>query len=209
MSMSSISPAAPQIEKTSESMFYVVSVKKMFALTVFSLGLYVLYWTYRNWATYKRATGDRVIPVLRTFFGVFFLYALLKRVDRGFCSSGLSHKWSPALLTLGMVGTLALSFVPHLMEPAMSSPHWLAEVSPREAIGRISMVYLVLFTVGGLQLWLMALIQEAINAHERDPFGENNDQLTLANWLWMLPGILFWGLMIFSWASLAFLVAHR
>lgn len=71
------------------------------------------------------------------------------------------------------------------------------------------MVYLVLFTVGGLQLWLMALIQEAINAHERDPFGENNDQLTLANWLWMLPGILFWGLMIFSWASLAFLVAHR
>lgn len=61
--------------------FYVVSKKKMAILFISTLGLYQLYWIYRNWRLYKTATGQRMWPVARAIFPVFFIHSLFREVD--------------------------------------------------------------------------------------------------------------------------------
>jgi hypothetical protein len=199
MSTSTVSPAPASLDKPPRSWFYVVSVRKLIVMTFFTFGFYLVYWNYRNWATYKRATGEKVIPLLRAFFAVFFLYALLKRVDDGLRARNLASGFSPVLLTLGIVITVMLACAPALLEPGMSTADWLKDVPAEEANYTLLKAYGFMYCVWALQLWLMALVQRAMNFHEADADGKGNSRLTLVNWLWMLPGLLMFTLSLLAW----------
>lgn len=199
MSTSTVSPSTPSEDKASGPLFYVVSVRKMIVMTFFTFGAYILYWNYRNWATYKRATGDKVIPLLRTLFPVIFLYPLLKRVDNGLRARNLACGFSPVLLTIGILITMLLACSPVWIEPGLRSPDWLKDVPAKEANYRLLKVYGVMYSVWALQLWLMALVQRAMNFHEADAEGVGNRRLTLANWLWILPGIFIFTVCLLAW----------
>ncbi|ACJ27449.1 Conserved hypothetical protein [Shewanella piezotolerans WP3] len=60
-----------------DSQFYPVSLVKFFVLSVFSLGLYSAYWSYKNWQ-YIKYEKDRpdIWPVARAVFSPFWYYPL-------------------------------------------------------------------------------------------------------------------------------------
>lgn len=188
MSTSTVSTDVEQHSQSVEPRFYMVSVSKMILMTLFTCGFYMLYWQYRNWATYKRATGDNVIPLVRTIFGIFFLYALLKRVDRGLRERGFDHKWSPGLLFAGIVLTTLVSLLPFFV-PDMNN---LALLPMEESIRRYLWLNMAMLLVMALQFWMIGRIQRAINVHEGDCGACGNNRLGLVNWLWMLPGMVLW-----------------
>lgn len=66
-----------------ESKFYPVSLPKFIVLSFVTLGLYQLYWYYRNWCYIKRADNVDILPFARAFFSGFWAYSFYKRLVNG------------------------------------------------------------------------------------------------------------------------------
>lgn len=193
MSTSTISPEVELPTDKFRPHFYVVSVRKMAIMMLLTWGVYGIYWHYRNWATYKRATGDKVIPLLRAIFSIFFLYPLLKRIDRGLQDRGKDRQWSPGLLALGIILTILMaSLLPGLLDPALNSFGWIAQATPEVALRSSVHLYAVVLPLFCLQIWLTGKIQRAINLHEGDEAGGGNNKISWVNRAWLVPGTLMW-----------------
>lgn len=68
-------------EKSPDPAFYVVSRKKFMLLFVLTGGAYFFFWSYLNWARYKRASDASVLPLVRGFFAYYFLFSLFGRIN--------------------------------------------------------------------------------------------------------------------------------
>ena len=60
--------------------FFDVSIPKLVVLSVCSLGIYELYWFYKNWQIVRARERSDISPLSRAVFGYFFCYALFKRI---------------------------------------------------------------------------------------------------------------------------------
>ncbi len=181
MSISSSSPNSPELSNTvvDGPKFFVVSLRKLIVMTIFTFGMYWIYCFYRNWVLYQRATGEPVIPIVRTVFSIFFIYSLLTKVDRQICLSGRSYAWSPPALVGGLILSTLLIFV-------TGAP---IDLRPIEALVIVSALDVV-------RIFMIVRIQQAINFCVGDPEGEVNARLSFFNWLWILPGIPAWFLIV-------------
>ncbi|MFJ4372875.1 hypothetical protein ACIP1T_09670 [Pseudomonas japonica] len=183
-----------------QPMFFVVSINKLITMTLLTTGIYLFYWFYRNWANYRQATGERVIPLLRSIIPVFFIYPLLKRIDQGFKQSGRQFAWSPLnlALTLWMVVVISVASAIMTPEPIGQLPH--------DALLHLRYLIESMLQLGA-SLWLVCCIQRAINTHEEDPQGLSNSGFTGANIGWMAFGVAIW-VLYFSSVAMLLLLAY-
>lgn len=155
---------------------YTVSVRKFAMLYLFTLGGYTFYWSYRNWAAYRNATGVDVMPVMRGLFWPFFIFALFEKIQNRLGRMGRSYCWNPkprAVLVLLVLVMLVLLL-------------WFISL---QSGGIVSVAGSVALIAGGLFLFVGA--QRAINLLEKGSKGNCNAVLTAANKLWMAGGGLF------------------
>ncbi len=59
--------------------FYLVSTAKFLIMDTITFGVYQLYWWYRQWRAIQLREMTGIIPVLRAFFAVFFVFGFSKR----------------------------------------------------------------------------------------------------------------------------------
>lgn len=64
-----------------ESTFYPVSPIKFFSLSFATLGLYTVYWSYKNWQFVRSRDRPDVWPVFRAIFSPFWYYALFSWLE--------------------------------------------------------------------------------------------------------------------------------
>jgi len=64
-----------------EPVFFQTSAKKAGILMFFTLGLYSLYWFYKHWIMIRVSTGEKVTPILRAIFQIFFVFSLFGRIE--------------------------------------------------------------------------------------------------------------------------------
>jgi hypothetical protein len=57
------SPTAP--------IFFAVSIPKFIVLSICSIGIYDLYWFYKNWQLVRAREQSDISPFWRAFFGIF------------------------------------------------------------------------------------------------------------------------------------------
>lgn len=179
-------------EITSDS-FYVVSIKKFSILFLSTFGLYTLYWFYQNWALYRAKTGEKMWPVMRAIFSIFFTHSLYRKVQENLEDRKIEFSWMPSTSA-----TLYVLFVVTL------------EIVDRLANKQIGLPFTALASVPlTLVIWYVMLIpQKAINACCGDPEGNQNSTLTAANIGWIAFGLLIWGLILLGLiASLGFIDA--
>jgi hypothetical protein len=162
---------------------YVVSTKKFWVLLIATLGLYQIYWFYRNWKLYKDHTGSHIWPIPRAIFNVFFMYSLNTVVNQRIKRQQLTHSWSP--------GYCALIFIVFAVIGNVCDRLSMREIgSPiTDILGPIVM------PIWGWALWQT---QMAINVACKDIEGESNSAFTAANYVWITIGALFWILILFS-----------
>lgn len=170
--------------------FYVVSIKKFSVLFVATLGLYSLYWYYRNWACYKSqwASHDKdredLWPIARAFFAVFFVHSLFREVkalgrDKPAVEAWESGKHATQLVVL----MIASQLLDRLAYREIGSPY-------TDTLSLIILAPLLL---------LYTTAQEKINASCDDPGGHSNTHFTAANYAWIIGGAIFWCLVLLNY----------
>ncbi len=102
--------------------FFPVAKTKLIVLSIFTYGLYITYWFYRNWSYVKvtdnlvRPNSNHSIPWGRAIFSLFWYYPLYKRVfdhdqQSNEFNRGINLIWGAFFA----VGYLAIYIVPELL----------------------------------------------------------------------------------------------
>lgn len=86
-----------------QTTFFVVAPRKLVLMVLLSQGMYSFYWLYKHWACYRQATGAKVLPLVRAFFSVFFFYSLVMKISQKLALDGVSYRWWPRSLALGLI----------------------------------------------------------------------------------------------------------
>jgi hypothetical protein len=58
-----------------------VTTQKFIVMSLFTLGLYKIYWSYQNWKRLRALSGENIEPFRRAFFAPFWFFSLFKRID--------------------------------------------------------------------------------------------------------------------------------
>ncbi|NIB44137.1 hypothetical protein HBA55_31350 [Pseudomaricurvus alkylphenolicus] len=160
-----------------EGEFYGVSPLKLSVLFISTIGMYSIYWFYRNWYLYRAKNDEDIWPIARGFFNIFFAYSLFTAVDGRLHDKKTGRSWSPGLMaTIYVVLSILGSVCDRLSYNAVGSPY----------------TDLVSLVVLPILLAIFLKVQSAINTVLGDPHGIANSKFTLANYVWILIGCLFW-----------------
>ena len=160
-----------------EPLFYVVAPAKFLWLSIMTMGMYFVYWFYRNWRQVRIHNGASISPVMRGIFHVFFVHRLFGEVERRLERQGGHPGWRPEELpTRYVVMLIGSNLLGHLADHDVGMP--------------VTLLASIVITV--LMAFVLLPGQRAINLACGDPDGSANRRLTGANWLWLVLGGLFW-----------------
>jgi len=81
-------PAPAAIPQRTAPLYFSVSKTKLIIMSIFTLGIYELYWFYKNWNHVKIRTRQKIRPFWRTILSVFYCYSLFKQVQESVDSHG-------------------------------------------------------------------------------------------------------------------------
>lgn len=166
--------------------FYAVSPTKYWVLMIVTLGLYRLYWFYKHWSNYRYATGESMWPIWRSIFSVFFTHSLFREIEAQIGRVHSRHDWNPVLwATLYVVAVISEGLIDRIGRIAHLG------MAP---VFAISMLALTCALVAGYHA------QKAANAAVGDPDGQSNARFTIANWFWIVIGLLFWSMALIGLA---------
>jgi len=167
-----------QADSNTDSRFYVVSTRKLLILYFMTLGLYHLYWNYKNWALHNQATGEGVWPVPRAIFSIFFTHSLFRNI----ASHDVTHEraeWDAASnATFMVLLVIGGNLLDRLASKSIGSP--LTDIAS-----------LAMLVPTGL---LLKKVQGEINARSGDPAGSSNAAFSSANIAWCVLGAAYWTL---------------
>ncbi|HSU13565.1 hypothetical protein [Longimicrobium sp.] len=147
---------------------HAMALQKLALLSFFSLGLYQLYWFYRNWTRVRERTGRRLMPFWRSFFAPLWSYSLFDEVAEQARAGSVAVAWSPMVLAIAFFlisaawrfpgpGTIAtlFSFVPLL--PVQATINAMAERRGVRPDARIGRRHVVLIAAGAVLAILAAI----------------------------------------------------
>lgn len=157
--------------------FYVVSSHKFLLLFFGTVGIYSVYWFWRHWKLHKIDKKLDIWPVPRAIFQIFFAHSLNREVDYLIQRKRLRFDWSPGgLATLFVVASLVSGVADRLSWNGIGSP-----ISDLVSLA-------TLLPVG----YCLLRTQQAANLACDDPAGDTNRRLTVANYVWLAVGALWW-----------------
>lgn len=83
-------PAAP-----AEAPFLPTTTRKFAVMCLFTLGLYEIYWSYKNWQRIRARTGESLSPFWRAFWSPLWSFALFPRIHAAAKEQRVGADWSP------------------------------------------------------------------------------------------------------------------
>jgi hypothetical protein len=108
--------------ESGQSYYFTPSTLKIILMSLVTLGLYELYWFYKNWVLIKARLpsddpGKRMMPFWRAFFANFWAYSLFKDIKGCADRNGIPESFAIAPLAIGYFTLIAISQI--------DSPIWL------------------------------------------------------------------------------------
>ena len=97
--------------------FFAVSLLKLAVLSTCTLGLYELYWFWRNWNRIRAGGECEITPSLRAFFLIFYCYPCFIRIKL----AGVRN----CILPAPPIGILAICYVLMNFSWRLPEPFWL------------------------------------------------------------------------------------
>jgi hypothetical protein len=143
------------------AVFFPVSIRKLAIMSLVSFGLYELWWLFKNWKYIQESSGRKIMPAARAFFGVIWVYPLLKEMRKSGQERGVMRRLDAGMIAIAWIILSGLWRLP--------DPWWL--------ISLISFVPLL-------------AVQGYINELNKalDPACDINDKFTKGNWAFIILG---------------------
>src|SRR5437016_3978380 len=90
--------ALEEPDRLDDASLYVVAPTKFLVLAIGTLGLYQVYWFYKNWALLN-VKHQSYWPVARAIFAIFFVYPLFKEIEGELEKrpDGARHEWASGM----------------------------------------------------------------------------------------------------------------
>jgi hypothetical protein len=80
--------------------YFSIPLKRLALLSVLTFGIYEIFWFYKNWEAIKKAEQQKISPLGRAIFTVFYCYDFFKKVLQSAKKNNYSDSYSPGLLAL-------------------------------------------------------------------------------------------------------------
>ena len=128
--------------------YFNISPLRLWLSSFFTLGLYDIYWSYRNWSAYKKATKDDVEPLFMAIFNFLTVFSLQDKIQRllperkrlnDICAILYTLLFILAVtayaLSFGLISLLlfiAYALLPALLIPIQKSINSLAEKTTKD-----------------------------------------------------------------------------
>ena len=111
-------PAAPVMaEPPAPARWFVVGAAKLVVMSTVTLGIYQVFWFYKQWRQVRDVHGEDIWPVPRAIFSVFFSFSLFRRLEDEAALRGHADAPSPALH--------AVAFFLLTLASRLPDPWWL------------------------------------------------------------------------------------
>ena len=149
--------------------WFMVGAAKLAVMFLVTLGLYQLYWFYKQWDRIRDA-GDNVSPAPRALFAIVFCYSLFRRIVDSTQAVGVRTGLPPWLLAAGFIlpslmwrveGVVSLAgflaFVPLVAAQRIANAVALAQGSTEDRNTRLTGLNWVGVVTGGGLLALLTL----------------------------------------------------
>lgn len=88
--------------------YFAISPKRLALFSVLTLGIYEIYWFYKNWQAIKKAEGQKISPFWRAIFAVFFCHSLFKKVLESAKNHAYRGSYSPGWLATAYIFLLVI-----------------------------------------------------------------------------------------------------
>lgn len=98
-------------------MFFPVGILKLVLMSAVTLGLYELYWFYKNWKFIQKRSQVALQPFWRAFFGVLYCYPCFKEIEKEVKSKDLPFPLS--------AGWLAFLWIVLTITWRLPDPYWV------------------------------------------------------------------------------------
>lgn len=164
-----------------EPLYLFISVKRLFIMSILSLGVYEAYWIYKNWSYVKKREGLDISPFWRGFFGIFYCHSLLNKIYEDVELNKVEQpNFSPSVLAtwwvvLTIAGNIANRITDRISNTAIE----------------YSILVISLFT-----FLLFIPVQQYINTvHERLGYSKKYKLWSVGHVICIVLGIIIWGIL--------------
>lgn len=159
---------------------YVISVPKLVVLHVATVGVYALYWFYKQFSAQRRYREPQSWPVARAFLSVFFVHRLFRFIDGQARDAGDDPSWNPnTFATLYVVVVIGARVVGRLAGSGAGTPSF--------------MISTLIALAGGVASLTTA--QRVANRASGDPTGKANAGVDAGSVLACIGGAAMWALL--------------
>ena len=162
------------------TIYYVVSKRKFFTLFFATFSLYAFYWFYQQWSNWKIRTQDKIWPVPRALFNIFFTHSLFKKIHAD--AELVSNSPLPNL-QLPATAFVVAQVTTNLLDK------FLGDDKLPLSIGILVMMF-------GLISWCLWQAQKQANIACGDNEGSQNNTFTAVNYVWLVLGVIWWLLIL-------------
>jgi hypothetical protein len=167
--------------------FYTPPIR-LLVLSCITMGLYQIYWFYKNWAAVKKATGIKgMYPFWRAFFTVLFCWSLFKRIRHDAGAYGYKHQRLAYIAAFIFISSrVGLSILGILAN--------ISSLPPLQLL--IFLLWLLIFLP--LETMALLIMQRAIKFHNEHaiPDYPKKRRLTKGEVVWIILGCLWWGVSV-------------
>ena len=124
--------------------FFSATPLKFVVMSICTLGIYQLYWFYKNWKLIKERTGQEIWPFWRAFFCPIWAYSCFKEINSR-TGGGLP------------IGLLAIAYFAISVVWKLPDPYWLISLFsflpliPVNSVALVKILILVMCKMGGFQ----------------------------------------------------------
>lgn len=106
-----------------------VSLTKLYILSLLTIGIYDIYWCYKNWSGIKIAESSKISPFWRAVFQIFWIYPLFREILKYSKKQGYQDSYSVGLLAtlyivLLVVGN-AMGRLDYAVYASYASTYWV------------------------------------------------------------------------------------
>lgn len=91
-----------------QTQFFAVSVTKLVVLSFCTLGVYPIYWFYKNWKIIKEQEQVHILPFWRAIFSTFFCYDLFEKIAKAASNVGIGNLPAASLSSAWIIFQLML-----------------------------------------------------------------------------------------------------